>query len=402
MALVLVLVAACGGSSSDDDDGNPPGIDAGKPDAGDEADAAPPSSCVTPPLACPPAAPTIGQAAGYKLDAFGIEWTHCAEDGVSVSQPLYFNVPDDILSFAVTVDGAFASTLVLQMQLDGQNLLDFTTLNQPPFRHGAHVAASVVLPISPNTFPQGPFCVAVVAAALGDVEGEFGELSVASRRDTGGGGAFDLNVIQATGATISAADLDAAIAQAAQIYFNGNAGSLQSVDKYTIPGFDRVSTDGEDLMNLRAAQVGTDPRRLNLFIVEDFLDASLFGLAGGVPGPNGVVQTAGSGVVVGVAAHRLQNGTIDVNELAATIGHELGHQLGLFHTSESNGMAHDNFSDTPECTAARDANQDGFVTPNECAGLSDLNMMFWTTGGVPQQQISTQQSQIIFFSPALR
>jgi hypothetical protein len=401
-AATVACVAACGGGG-DDDGGN--AIDAGDDDddidAGD-GDAGPVSSCLTPALACPGSAKTIGVAGGYGVDAFPLTWSYCAAEDVSVAPPVYFNVPDDILSFSLTVDGGFAQTAVLQMQLDGQDLLSLQTLNQPPFRHGAHPASSLVLPISPNTFPQGPFCVAIVAVALGDHGGEPARLSVTSRRDDGGAGQFDLNVIQALGADIDPADVDAAIALAAQVYLNGDAAQLKSVDHYTIEGFDRVSSSGQDLSLLRAAQVGTDPRRLNLFIVEDFLDASLFGLAGGVPGPNGVAETAASGVVVGVAAHRLAGGAIDVEELAATIGHELGHQLGLFHTSESDGKAHDNFSDTPECTAARDVDHDGVVTPDECVGFSDQNLMFWTSGGLPQQEVSTQQSQILFFSPAMR
>ena len=402
-AAAAACLAACGGGG-DDDGGS--AIDAGDDDddsdAGDRADAGPVSTCLTPALACPASAKTVGLAGGYGVDAFPLTWSYCASEDVSVAPPVYFNVPDDILSFSLTVDGGFAQTLVLQMQLDGQDLLSLQTINLPPFRHGAHPAASLVFPISPNTFPQGPFCVAIVAVALGDHAGEPARLSVASRRDGGGAGEFDLNVIQSLGADIDPADVDAAIDLAAQVYLNGDAAQLKSVDHYTIEGFDRVSSAGQDLALLRAAQVGTDPRRLNLFIVEDFLDASLFGIAGGVPGPNGVAETAASGVVVGVAAHRLAGGAIDVEELAATIGHELGHQLGLFHTSEADGTAHDNFSDTPECTAARDVDEDGVVTPAECEGLGDRNLMFWTSGGLPQQEVSAQQSQILFFSPVMR
>jgi hypothetical protein len=315
-------------------------------------------------------------------------------------------VAADILSLSLTVDGGLANTVILQLAINGQDVLNLDNINVPPFRRGAAPAASVVLPISPNTFPVGPSCYAVVPVALGDVEGGFGELDVVSRRDGGGMGRFDVNVIKATGADISDADINEALGIMSQVYFDGNAASLQSVDSYTIPGFDFVDPEGQSIQNLRAAQVGTDPRRFNIFIVEDFLDAQgdpvgLYGIAGGVPGPNGVSQSAASGVVVGVAAHRLQDGTIDVEELAATIGHELGHQIGLFHTSEADGTAHDNFTDTPECTAARDANQDGFVSPQECAGFSDENVMFWTAGSLPQEQLTAQQSEIMFFSPGM-
>ncbi|MEC8237379.1 MAG: hypothetical protein VX063_06860, partial [SAR324 cluster bacterium] len=49
----------------------------------------------------------------------------------------------------------------------------------------------------------------------------------------------------------------------------------------------------------------------------------------------------------------------------------MGHFLGLFHTTESNGTDHDPISDTPECS---------FTTANQCGKQYGAdNLMFWSS-----------------------
>ena len=50
------------------------------------------------------------------------------------------------------------------------------------------------------------------------------------------------------------------------------------------------------------------------------------------------------------------------------MAHEVGHWLGLRHTSERTGKTFDYIKDTPECPAHRDHNGDGRVDQAECAG----------------------------------
>ncbi|MFN3202203.1 MAG: hypothetical protein ACE366_27615 [Bradymonadia bacterium] len=89
---------------------------------------------------------------------------------------------------------------------------------------------------------------------------------------------------------------------------------------------------------------------VNLFFVERIggqFGGGIGGISGGVPGPNLISGTARSGVVVTTE--------LDPNPLAIghIMGHEVGHYLGLFHTSEAliPGV-NDTVPDTPEGQAS--------------------------------------------------
>lgn len=85
---------------------------------------------------------------------------------------------------------------------------------------------------------------------------------------------------------------------------------------------------------------------LNVFVTEQFTDGSI-GLSMGIPGPAGFHESMMSGIAlsgeyIGIdAEHNLFT--------AVLIAHEVGHFLGLFHTSELDNQSHDHLGDTPEC-----------------------------------------------------
>ena len=79
------------------------------------------------------------------------------------------------------------------------------------------------------------------------------------------------------------------------------------------------------------------------------------------------------------------------------IAHELGHALGLFHSTEATLLAageeasiHDGFSDTAACPAGSDRNEDGILSSAECQNFDADNLMFW---GTPRGAISLSASQ---------
>ena len=115
-------------------------------------------------------------------------------------------------------------------------------------------------------------------------------------------------------------------------------------------------------------------RGVSFFFVQGFNGWSVLGKAGGIPGPPLVHGTYGSGVAVSLADYYGWS-EYAISVTAETMAHELGHQLGLFHTSEQDGLMHDPIPDTPECT---DKNGDGLVDYDECYNKDADNLMFWS------------------------
>ena len=95
------------------------------------------------------------------------------------------------------------------------------------------------------------------------------------------------------------------------------------------------------------------------------------GLAGysmGLPGPV-AGDRPNSAVIISTGAYADSGGFLDLDGLSTTLAHELGHYLGLYHTSEPNGELHDPIPDTPECSSGVcDATfLDNIMTPGQGA-----------------------------------
>lgn len=109
--------------------------------------------------------------------------------------------------------------------------------------------------------------------------------------------------------------------------------------------------------------LGTAPA-VNLFVVDDFLDANFggaIGVAGGIPGSPMLHGTRQSGVAY--------EPTGDPNYDATILMHEVGHLGGLFHTTEFQIVETDSLSDTPECDNA-------VIQANAGACPDKTNVMF--------------------------
>jgi hypothetical protein len=104
-------------------------------------------------------------------------------------------------------------------------------------------------------------------------------------------------------------------------------------------------------------------------------DQGLWALSGGIPVPPRS-GTGRSGVVVG--AELLKGDPIWGGQI---IAHEIGHALGLYHTTErpTAGAIHDQLDDSPACPAEADRDGDGTLSAAECDGHDAANLMFWAT-----------------------
>lgn len=138
-----------------------------------------------------------------------------------------------------------------------------------------------------------------------------------------------------------------------------------------------ADNDGEFNALLESADPGRD-QTINLFLVQEIASddgSTIFGMSGGPPGAAAIHGTSQSGIAVGAAGLADADGPAFIGRVAA---HELGHFLGLFHTTEKDASSFDPLSDTPECDASKDTNGNGQMNTDECSGSGADNIMFWT------------------------
>jgi len=179
-----------------------------------------------------------------------------------------------------------------------------------------------------------------------------------------------------------------------------NAGiTIGTVRTFDITGADetrysiiRDFTDVYRLLALSTAPGSTldDALSVNVFLINDFNISGLEGLLGlsaGIPGVPGVHGNGGAGLVFSSA-----NLDDAPTALGQTLGHEIGHFLGLRHTSERGGAEYDPLADTPQCSAP----ENGFSCPDVS------NLMFPFSVGSDQRNVTDNQRFVLQRNPLVK
>ena len=209
-----------------------------------------------------------------------------------------------------------------------------------------------------------------------------------------------------TGTTWSANDIASALTVMASIYDN-NGITLSVKNTITISDsqYAIVSSSFIDATTSSLVSQGSEDT-VNLFFVEDQPsgETAILGVSAGIPGSMSIASSW-NGVINYLSAHATGS-TLNSQVLGETVAHEMGHWLGLFHTTEAAGSSFDPLSDTAQCPISLDGDSDGKVYAEECEGYGADNLMFWTTwstssqaAGKTQEKLSTEQQYILKYSP---
>lgn len=353
-------------------------------------------------FACPDAALRVGSA-GNALDSIPLKWIAGAGQSY-VHDYVYLRLPEELVSLSLVVDFGTVATGVRRVLHDGKVLLDGPSEafvgETAPFFHQPAPGASLLFPMGDGPPPVGG-CLAVDPYALGAHAGASATLHVLTRRGSPGV-TLPVDVVLVDEVELAASDLEHALMAVDALYAQHGGPRIGEVQVHRLDWSGQpVTLDAEDEYALRAAFQG-ERAAMTVYVVEAFTERDTLGITAGIPGANGVYGTAATGMLVALDPHRGRTGQLDTGLLAETIAHEGGHQLGLFHTTEPEGLDFDPLGDTPQCAPSQDSDGDGELSAAECLEQDGGNFMFWSVReDGSQRQMSPRQAAVLRANPVV-
>jgi hypothetical protein len=269
-----------------------------------------------------------------------------------------FEIPPNTASFVLTLvdnDGLRVGIRKLTAP-DGTTLIDIDDQAADVNPGGQYIGvASTQVPSSDNPLASvqaGTWTVVVGTfdpanfLDLDPVAGAIEEVRVVIEPVEEIGGTLDLNIHLSPGLGFSAetatqsAFLADVLQQVQDRLATPTGFNLGDVRYFDTSDEHETVENGEETRGICAALTNVGPRgaSVSVFVVRDLVYTS--GQAGGTPGPPSLCRTNASCIVM----EKLGNGT----QTGLLMAHEIGHYLGLRHTSELTG-GYDAISDTSQC-----------------------------------------------------
>ncbi len=351
---------------------------------------------------CESDAADLGSSGGFQVESFDFTFVYSPEMLLDVGPIYMFNVGADISGIAAMVDSPGDAVGFAFWGLNDEVWVDAARSDETarawwsePYYHWGAEGGGIAMPINAATVPDGGGCLFVQPAVLEDRAGRNATLHMVTKHNDVGRGLIDVNIIIVGGARLSQTELDATVDRMDAVWAGGGGPNVGEITLYALDGSSFLNyADSNDLRTTELP--GADPQAINLFIIDDYADEpGTLGEAGGIPGPLGLQGVDGAGVIVALDGHRLNDGTLDVTTMGETMAHEVGHQVGLFHTTEYDGTTTESLADTADCPANADTNNDGEYTAEECADYDGRNFMFWVAGNFTQDEVTPEQALVL-------
>ena len=168
----------------------------------------------------------------------------------------------------------------------------------------------------------------------------------------------------------------------------------------TDPRFAEVSSDFNDPITRELVSMGPS-NTVNIFFLDSFTGvsgASTVGITGGIPGTQGISSGFNGVLINALSTHGITDDYF-IRNTAQISFHEMGHHLGLYHTTEWDFSNNDVIDDTPDCDEdAHDTNHNGTANLSECPDAS--NPMFWQVKlSQTSSVLSADQRAVLAASP---